>query len=230
MIHGMPPRSPFLASPLRERFPNDNPPTMAVDPEHRIVFWNRGSERLFGWRSPQVLGRRCHEIFGGRDVFGNRCCYTGCSPCVMLRAGESVRPFEMQVSRGSGPITLRVTSVSLGGNGSGTPLIVHTFEATGVPSRVAVSDPPLTPREREVLCLIAAGLQNKEVAQKLGLSLATVRNHVHNVLEKLGLHSKLEAVALAFRAGWVKAPAVTSGDRSLPAVDTPSTCTGSFGR
>ncbi len=63
--------------------------------------------------------------------------------------------------------------------------------------------PPLTPREIEVLHLVAAGLPNKQVARKLGLSLATVRNHVHNILVKLGVHSKLEAVSLAFRNGWI---------------------------
>ena len=65
--------------------------------------------------------------------------------------------------------------------------------------------PPLTEREREILRLVAAGLQNKEIAQKLGISLATVRNHVHNILEKLEVHSRLEAVLLAFRQGWVTA-------------------------
>jgi DNA-binding NarL/FixJ family response regulator len=65
------------------------------------------------------------------------------------------------------------------------------------------SAPPITPRETEVLHLVAAGLQNKEVAQRLGLSLATVRNHVHNILVKLGVHSKLEAVSLSFRNGWI---------------------------
>jgi DNA-binding NarL/FixJ family response regulator len=53
---------------------------------------------------------------------------------------------------------------------------------------------------------VAAGLQNKEIAQKLGISLATVRNHIHNILEKLDVHSKLEAVSLAFRQGWVSGP------------------------
>jgi DNA-binding CsgD family transcriptional regulator/PAS domain-containing protein len=61
----------------------------------------------------------------------------------------------------------------------------------------------LTPREREILTWMAAGLQNKEIAGRLKLSLATVRNHIHNTLEKLGVHSKLEAVSLAYRNGWV---------------------------
>jgi DNA-binding NarL/FixJ family response regulator len=50
---------------------------------------------------------------------------------------------------------------------------------------------------------VAAGLQNKEVARNLGLSVATVRNHVHNILVKLAVHSKLEAVSLSFRKGWI---------------------------
>ena len=66
--------------------------------------------------------------------------------------------------------------------------------------------PPLTEREKEILRWVAAGLQNKEIAQKLGISLATVRNHIHNILEKLDVHSKLEAVSLAFRQGWVTGP------------------------
>jgi RNA polymerase sigma factor (sigma-70 family) len=61
----------------------------------------------------------------------------------------------------------------------------------------------LSEREREVMGLVAAGLQNKEIAQKLGISPATVRNHVQNILQKLEVHSKLEAVSLAFRQGWV---------------------------
>jgi len=65
------------------------------------------------------------------------------------------------------------------------------------------AEPPLTAREKQILESIARGLQNKEIAQELGISLATVRNHVHNILEKLDVHSKLEAVSLAFRRGWV---------------------------
>jgi DNA-binding CsgD family transcriptional regulator len=61
----------------------------------------------------------------------------------------------------------------------------------------------LTHREREILGWMAAGLPNKKIAQKLDLSPATVRNHIHNTLEKLEVHSKLEAVSLAFRNGWV---------------------------
>jgi DNA-binding NarL/FixJ family response regulator len=111
----------------------------------------------------------------------------------------------MQIDgNGSGPTTVRVTSVTIVADDSSAPIVVHTFEDSSVPRQAVPRRPlPLTPREREILGLVASGLQNKEVAEKLGVSLATVRNHVHNILDKLGLHSKLEAVALAFRSGWV---------------------------
>jgi putative two-component system response regulator len=64
----------------------------------------------------------------------------------------------------------------------------------------------LTPRELEVLRLIAAGLANKQLAQRLGVRLNTVRNHVQNILYKLQAHSKLEAVATAVREGIIGYP------------------------
>ncbi|MFI8852661.1 response regulator transcription factor [Streptomyces sp. NPDC053499] len=59
----------------------------------------------------------------------------------------------------------------------------------------------LTPREREVLRCMVAGLGRKAVAERLYLSPHTVRTHMQNVLGKLGVHSTLQAVALARRAG-----------------------------
>ncbi|MFG2194304.1 LuxR C-terminal-related transcriptional regulator [Streptomyces sp. NPDC048639] len=68
----------------------------------------------------------------------------------------------------------------------------------------------LTPREREVLCCMVAGLGRKAVAERLYLSPHTVRTHMQNVLGKLGVHSTLAAVALARRAG--VGPADLAGD------------------
>lgn len=53
----------------------------------------------------------------------------------------------------------------------------------------------LTPREEEITSLIDAGLSNKEIAQRLGIEVATVKNHVHNILEKLGVATRAEAAA-----------------------------------
>ena len=59
----------------------------------------------------------------------------------------------------------------------------------------------LTPREREVLQCMVDGLGRTEIAGRLGLSANTVRTHTQNLLAKLGLHSALEAITLAMRAG-----------------------------
>jgi DNA-binding NarL/FixJ family response regulator len=64
----------------------------------------------------------------------------------------------------------------------------------------------LTLRELEVLDLVASGTVNKLIAQRLGLSLNTVRNHVQKILYKLQSHSKLEAVATAVREGIIGYP------------------------
>ncbi len=57
----------------------------------------------------------------------------------------------------------------------------------------------LTERELEVLRLVSTGLSNREIAQRLFISENTVKNHVRNILEKLQLHSRMEAVMYAVR-------------------------------
>lgn len=68
----------------------------------------------------------------------------------------------------------------------------------------AEQDDELTPREREVLTLIAEGATNKEIAAKLVVSENTARNHVSHILSKLGFSRRSEAAAYAVRKGLVK--------------------------
>ncbi len=67
----------------------------------------------------------------------------------------------------------------------------------------ADTDPiePLTMREREILELIDEGLSNKQIGQRLCIELPTVKNHVHHILGKLGVHRRTEAAALARASG-----------------------------
>ena len=63
---------------------------------------------------------------------------------------------------------------------------------------------PLTPREREVLQLVAQGLANKQIAARLGITERTVKLHVSNILGKLGAANRTDAVTLAVQRGLVR--------------------------
>ena len=65
--------------------------------------------------------------------------------------------------------------------------------------REATITPRLTDRELEVLRLVAKGMNNRDAAKELFISENTVKNHVRNILEKLQLHSRMEAVVSAVR-------------------------------
>lgn len=56
----------------------------------------------------------------------------------------------------------------------------------------------MTKREREIVALIAEAMSNKEIAERLNLSTYTVKSHVHNILEKMALHSRLEIAAQSY--------------------------------
>lgn len=88
------------------------------------------------------------------------------------------------------------------------PLVARLIERIAAMTRedAATAGPAeveLTRREREVLRHLADGLTNKEIAQRLEVAVATVKNHVHNLLAKLGAHRRQDAVRTAYLNGLV---------------------------
>jgi len=89
-------------------------------------------------------------------------------------------------------------------------VVVHPSEINEIlPAHAELSAPlrelpePLTPREREVLQMISAGLGNKEIAVRLSISEHTVKFHVASILGKLGASTRTEAVSIGIRHGLV---------------------------
>ena len=79
------------------------------------------------------------------------------------------------------------------------PLFSHVMEQAQKKERGELTNAVrMTKREREIIPLIADGLTNKEIAQRLNVATYTVKSHVHNTLEKLALHSRLQ-IATFFR-------------------------------
>jgi PAS domain S-box-containing protein len=193
----------------------------AVGVDGRIVFWNRSAERLLGHPAREVVGRNCCDVFVGRDPAGNRLCYQGCHVQTLVKRGEPVEHFQMATRTKTGkPIWLDISILVVPGGRQELTTTVHLFRDVTVAhevealvrERLAQARPApedgqlpsdLTRRELEILRLIASGANTRAMAEKLHVSSATVRNHVQHILEKLGIHSRLEAAAYATRRGLV---------------------------
>ena len=85
-----------------------------------------------------------------------------------------------------------------------TRRLLDRFADERTPSATTEAVATLTEREREILCLLAAGLSNAELAQRLFLSETTVKTHVSSVLRKLGVRDRVQAVIAAYDAGLVR--------------------------
>jgi DNA-binding NarL/FixJ family response regulator len=80
--------------------------------------------------------------------------------------------------------------------------VMRQFTASPVKQAALMDD--LTPREMEVLKLIAAGMSNREIAEALVLSEKTVKNHINNIFSKLHIYDRSQAILYAIRQGLVK--------------------------
>jgi DNA-binding CsgD family transcriptional regulator len=168
----------------------------------RIVEWNVPAEELSGIPAHEAVGRGCWEVIRGRDARGGTACHPGCSVVRLIREGWPVSCAELCVHLPSGVERLAVSTIVVGEGADVS--VLHPLDVlppaveTATRQTAAVE---LTPRQREILALLADGIQAKEIAQRLSLSVATVRNHIHALLRQLGVSSQLAAVARARELG-----------------------------
>lgn len=102
-----------------------------------------------------------------------------------------------------------IESVLVGGAVCPPRLAYSTFALLGQLTKehqrsLRVEALQLTPREMEILQLIAGGLSNKNIAERLSLSIYTVKNHVHHILDKLQVKRRADAVEYAYQHHWFR--------------------------
>jgi DNA-binding CsgD family transcriptional regulator len=195
-----------------------------VGPDYRVAYWDSQAESLTELLSQEVVGRRCYEVVLGEREGGNRWCAHGCSVMHLARAGHPVSSYDMRITTGSGEKRwVNVSNLSVDSD-EGLYLVHLLRDSQGThetlemargliqlsskkdapaPDRRGI--PALTPRQLEVLRLLSEGKSAKEIGQELYLSKATVRNHIRGLLQTLGAHSQLEALAKARDLGLLNA-------------------------
>ena len=76
----------------------------------------------------------------------------------------------------------------------------------------------LSDREREVLRLVVQGRSNKEIARRIGVEISTVKSHLHNAFEKIGVQDRTQAAVLCLERGWFRSAPTFETQQSLAAV------------
>jgi PAS domain S-box-containing protein len=165
-------------------------PSYVLDTNGVVRWVNPAAEQLLG----QVRGRHFTEVVGpedrtrARELFASK----------VLGAASATETTGVLVSTGGDRVAVEISAVPLVGGDR----VVGVFGLlTGREEEPGAPPPHLTPRQVEVLRLLEQGRSTKQIAQELHLSYDTVKNHVRHLLQALGVHSRLEAVALA-RQGW----------------------------
>jgi PAS domain S-box-containing protein len=199
----------------------------AADLDGKVVWWGEGAQRLLGIRAADALGRGCAALLAGRDAAGCAVCSSDCHVLQLARRGQYTRNYDLEVKTARGRwLWVNISTLLVPGNGNlvvlhllrdiqerkaAELLTQNIVESVGKLARVrarravrqaeAVPGQACTVRERKILGLLSHSRSTEQIAAQLGISPATVRNHVRNIMRKLRAHSRLEAVMHAIRRG-----------------------------
>jgi PAS domain S-box-containing protein len=178
-------------------------PASLHDVEGRFVHTNSAAERASGRSNAQLLGGHFTDLLppeARKNVAAQ-----------FRRAVERGEPtdFETVFVDASGQLRgVRAQHLPLRQGDAVVGVLILAFDVRKPPSEPIGLEPRphLTPRQREILDLIASGLSTSEIARELALSTETVRNHLRGVFRELHSHTRPEAIATAQRLGLLAAP------------------------
>ena len=171
----------------------------------RFVHMNAAAERASGNSNAQLRGRHFTELLPAEARENVEAQFR--------RAVERGEPtdFETVFVDASGQLRgVRAQHLPLREGAAIVGVLILAFDVRRPPSEPVrlKPEPRLTPRQREILELIASGLSTAEVARELTLSPETVRNHLRNTFRELRAHTRVEAIAAAQRLGLLAASAL----------------------
>ena len=191
----------------------------AVDAEQRIIYWNPAAEEILGYRREEVAGLRCYEVCASLPPNGTApICIEGCPSLALAKQGIKPPVAHVRMRHSSGK-RKRVAVLPLIVRTGYDALVAHIFhermdDAQAVkmaesarsmmapmPDRVSDDLQPLTSSEVRVLRMVAISVEDVEIAERLGVTLHTVRAHVRNARKKLKARNRLEAVLAARERG-----------------------------
>ena len=194
-----------------------------VDTQGEICFWNASAKDLLGYAPSEAVGKPVHTLLRCRGVLGAQVCTR---EFYALQASEErgkISNFDIEVTARSGnTLWLDLSTLIFNHSRTHPRLVVHlarditarkqqeellhnllevskqivAMSGTNGTARPAPVS-PLSEQEQRVLRLFSEGKNSAEIAKKLGITLQTLRNHLHHANEKLGTRNRLEAVTHA---------------------------------
>jgi len=195
-----------------------------IDDELRVVYWNKAAENILGFTDDDVTGQYCYQLLQGRDERQQLICREHCQVAKMALHSKPVPNYDVRMRTKDGAdrwLNISVFTFKMNG-GENKRAIVHLFHDSKTldekylaqvieairryhenPTEIKpvgeTNTESLTSREVEILTFLAKGHGTREIAWHFSISPNTVRNHIQNILQKLQVHTRLDAVTHAIK-------------------------------
>jgi PAS domain S-box-containing protein len=195
-----------------------------IDEDLRIRYWNKAAEVILGFDREDVVGLPCYHLLHGYDEGRRLICQERCHVMKLALQSRPVPNYDIRTTTKQGDdcwLNMSVFTYRMS-DANGKKAIVHLFHdldhkevedkvlgqlvkvinryhdiRQNNGAKLESHQNTLTSREREILGLLADGHGTRDIAQLLTISITTVRNHIQHILQKLQVHTRLEAVAIA---------------------------------